>query len=553
MCCEVLIDLFQPLLMERIIDIGIKNSDLNYIVTTGTIMVLLSFIGFTGGFGSGIFSSTASQRAGADIRIDLFEKIQSFSYKNLDEIEVGNLITILTNDVVQVQQFYNILLRMMIRAPLMLVGSVIMTFYVSYKFGSILVALVVLLVLIMFSMLGKARPLFTNVQESVDKVNAVMLENLRGMRVVKSFVRGDYEIKRFNKVNNDLKDAMTKASKVLIMVLPLIMLVLNLGIVIILWVGGIEVYEGSLSVGKVVAVINYVLRLLGSLMMLGAIFIQITRAGASAKRISEVLESTPYINEIKEAKKEFNIQGSIEFRNIDFSYSDKSNDLVLKNISFIINHGETLAILGSTGAGKSTLIHLIPRFYDITKGEILIDGYNVKEIPNKILRENIAIALQKSIIFSGTIEDNIKYGNPTASEEEVLAIAEYAQAKEFIDKMNNGLKTVLKQRGVNLSGGQKQRISIARALMVRPRILLLDDSTSAVDVQTEGLIQKAIKEKFSDTTVIIVAQRISSVLDADRIIVLDDGKIVADGSHEELFKSSEVYQDIYKSQLGEGV
>ncbi len=553
MCCEVLIDLFQPLLMERIIDIGIKNNDLNFVVTTGTIMVLLSFLGFIGGFGSGIFSSTASQRAGADIRRDLFEKVQSFSYKNLDEIEIGNLITILTNDVIQVQQFFAILLRMMVRAPLMLVGSVTMTFYVSAKFGVILVGLIGFLFLLMFGLIRKAKPLFTKVQERVDQVNTVMLENLRGMRVVKSFVREDYEIKRFDKVNNDLKIAMTKASKVLVLILPLIMLVLNLGIVIVLWVGGREVYEGSLSVGQVVAVINYILRLLGSLMMLGVIFVQITRAGASAKRIGDVLESAPYINEIKENEKEFNIKGAIEFRNVDFSYNHQSNELVLQNISFKINPGETLAILGATGSGKSTLIQLIPRFYDVTRGEILIDGYNVREIPQKILRKNISIALQKAIIFSGTIEDNIKYGRPTASEGKVREVAGDAQALEFIDRMPRGLKTMLEERGANLSGGQKQRISIARALMVTPKILLLDDSTSAVDVQTESLIQKAINEKFSDTTVIIVAQRISSVLAADRIIVLDDGEIVADGNHEELIRSSPVYQDIYKSQLGEEV
>ncbi len=552
MLVEVAVDLFQPLIMQQIIDVGIKEQNIQMILQYAGFMILLTVVGFIGGGGSGIFSTLSSQNAGADIRDDLFKKVQSLTFKNIDEIETGHLITRLTNDVVQIQQFFNMLLRMMIRAPFMMLGSVILTFYVSARFGFILIGMIIVLIIVIAVVISKARPLFKKVQKTVDNVNSVMLENLKGIRVVKAFVRQDYEMKRFDTVNTELRDLQVNAMRKFAIIIPVIILTLNLGIVGVLWIGGYDVVAGSSSVGEIVAVINYIMRLLFAMMMLGMIFYQVSRAGASSERINEILDIEPEISDVY-SDEEAHVKGNIEFNNVSFSYSEACEDLVLKDISFKVNKGETLAILGATGSGKSTLVQLIPRFYDIPCGEILIDGVNIKEIPTNHLRENISYVQQSALIFSGSIASNIAYGKESLTEEFILTAAEQAEAKDFIEDKSEGLETEIGQRGVNLSGGQKQRISIARALAHKPQILILDDSTSAVDVQTEVKIQETLKTKFSDTTVILVAQRISSVLDADRIIVLEDGQIASIGNHETLMKSSEVYQDIYQSQLGKGV
>lgn len=551
MIVEVMMDLSLPLLMEQIVDAGISYNDTNIIQRLTVIMIIVAILGFITGVGGHIFAVMASQSVAYDIRLDVFRKIQSFSFGNLDKRSSGKLITVLTSDVANIQRLFLIMLILMVRTPILLVGIISIISRKSMISGLILVGIVLILHIIMYVLVNKSKLLFDKVQESIDKINTVILENLKGIRVVKSFDRGDYETKRFNQESANLRNNMVKASKISEIIIPIMMLALNLSIVIILWVGGTEVQSGSLSVGEISAIIYYVLRLLGVFKMLGRMLLQIARSSASIKRVNDILKVKPHINEIRDGEKTFKMKGAIEFKNVDFSYGDYNKDKVLKNISFKINEGETLAILGSTASGKSTLINLIPRFYDATSGEVLIDGYNVKDIPTEVLRENIAISLQKSIIFSGTIKDNIAYTMSGCTESEILKISEYAGAREFIDSMKDGLDTYIAQRGVNLSGGQKQRITIARALMNNPKILILDDSTSAVDFRTESLIKKSLEENFHDTTTIIVAQRISSAINADRIIVLDDGQIVADGNHEQLIECSEVYQDIYKSQLRE--
>jgi len=551
MMVEVAVDLFQPLIMQQIIDVGVKEQNVQMIMQYAGFMILLTFAGFIGGAGSGVFSTISSQSAGADIREDLFKKVQSLTFKNIDEIETGHLITRLTNDVVQIQQFFNMLLRMMIRAPFMMLGSVILTFYVSVRFGFILLGIIVILLIVITAVISKARPLFKKVQKTVDKVNSVMLENLKGIRVVKAFVRQDYEMKRFDDVNTELRDLQVNVMRKFAIIIPVIILTLNLGIVCVLWIGGYDVVAGSSSIGEIVAVINYIMRLLFAMMMLGMIFYQVSKAGASAERINEILDVEPEI-ETSHSDEESDIKGEIEFENVSFSYTSECEDVVLTDINFRVNQGETLAILGATGSGKSTLVQLIPRFYEINSGTITIDGKNIKSIPTNHLRNSISYVQQSALIFSGSIASNIAYGKNGMTEEMVLEAAADAESKDFILDKKDGLKTEIGQRGVNLSGGQKQRVSIARALAHTPSILILDDSTSAVDVQTEVKIQETLKEKYSNTTIILVAQRISSVLDADRIIVLEDGKMVADGAHNTLIKESAVYQDIYESQLGKG-
>ncbi len=389
------------------------------------------------------------------------------------------------------------------------------------------------------------------VQSSLDKVNKVMQENLSGIRVVKAFVRKDFEEERFRKANDNLMDITVKATKTVSLITPVMMLLLNLGMIAVVWFGGIEVKDGNLQVGEVMAFINYLLQLLMALMMVATIFMRVSRAEASASRILEVLNTNEDIVDAKDSHEIKETNGQLEFHNVYFSYGENEKDEVLKNVSFTASRGEKVAILGATGSGKTTLISLILRLYDIDEGKITLDGKDIRKIKIKSLRKSIGIAMQQTILFSGSIADNIRYGIPQASYEEVQEVAKIVQADDFISKIENGYETTLGQRGVNLSGGQKQRIAIARALITKPAILILDDSTSAVDVKTEVLIQNALKEKFKNTTVLMVAQRISSVLDADKILVLAEGKIVAQGKHDELIKSNEVYKDIYKSQLGE--
>jgi len=584
MLVEVICDLMQPTLMSHIVDYGVVNRDMGYIARTGLMMVGIAFVGIAGGMGCVYFASIASQHVGADIRLAMFKNIQTFSFDKLDQFHTSSLITRLTNDVVQVQNVVLMMLRMMTRFPLLFMGGIAMAFALNAQMALIFVVTVPLLFGALILIFRKGIPLFKNVQTKLDRLNGVVRENLAGIRVIKAFVRSSYEQERFEKRNADLSEVTVKATRIMALMMPVMMLVMNFSIVAVLWFGGIKVDGGSMQVGEVIAFTNYMMQILFALMMVGMMLMMLSRAKVSADRISEVLNTQTDISDIAavrnaglevkhgsehalehltEHESELatdsaehttaysKAHGQLVFDQVSFSYIGGGGQPVLKRISFTAMPGERIAILGSTGAGKSTLVNLIPRFYDVTEGRILLGGTDVRDIPLRKLRQRVGMVLQESILFSGTIRDNIRWGNAAASDQEVRTAAEAAQAAEFIQKLPEGYDTLIGQRGVNLSGGQKQRLSIARALLKRPSILILDDSTSAVDTGTEARMQKAFREQLEGTTCLIVAQRISSVLDADRIMVLDDGCVVGIGTHAELLDSCEVYQDIYRSQVGE--
>ncbi|QHW33485.1 ABC transporter ATP-binding protein [Paenibacillus rhizovicinus] len=553
MLLEVSMDLLQPTLMARIVNDGIGKGNLGLIQSTGLWMVIVALIGLIGGAGCTVYSTMASQNFGADLRNGLFQHVQKLSVRRLDELHAGSLITRLTNDVTQVQTFVQMMLRM-IRSPLLVIGSLVMAVMISLKLTLILAVAVPALFLVLFVLIRTSFPLFTSVQSKLDRVNTVLQENLSGIRVVKSFVRADYERQRFARANQDFTGIAIKAGRIVALNMPFMMLIMNVSTVAVLWYGGAATWKGSLPVGDLIAFINYVTQLLFSMLMLGNMLSFIPRAQASAVRIQEVLDMEPEHdqpeNEAPLAEAALR-SGQIIFDNVSFAYDNDRKDYVLRNISFRAEPGQTVAILGATGAGKSSLVHLIPRFYDATEGRVIIDGCDVGDIPLDALRNRIGIVLQQTILFSGKIRDNISFGRPEATLEEIEAAAKAAAAHAFIRLLPDGYDTDLNQRGVNLSGGQKQRIAIARALLMQPDILILDDSTSALDLGTESRIQKALRTMMKQSTNLIIAQRISSVVDADKILVLDQGIIVAEGTHEQLLQSSAIYQDIYRSQWNE--
>lgn len=553
MILEVVMDLAQPALMQKMVDIGIAGKNLNYVFKTAPLMFLFALVGLAGGFGCTVFSTIAAQNFGADLRKDLFVKVQNLSCGNIERLKPGQLITRLTNDVMQLQNMVMMMLRILVRAPLLIIGSFVMAVVTCPDLVPILLIVIPVLIGILYFVIKKSYPLFSQVQEDLDGVNTVMQENLAGIRVVKAFVRSDYEKKKFAVVNEKLMKSTMRAARTVALALPAIMLTVNAGTAATLWFGGLKVQYGGIKVGQIMAFINYLTQLLTSLMMVGMILVNLSRAGASASRIIEVLESNPDIKDRPEAIEDFKIKGAVTFENVTFSYAGSGREPVLKDISFSVKAGETVGILGTTGSGKSTLVQLIPRLYEVTRGRILIDGVDIRKIELETLRKQIGIVFQQSILFSGSIKDNIRYGKEDATDEEVKKAVKTAQASEFVEKFPAAYNTVLSQRGVNLSGGQKQRLCIARALVRKPAILILDDSTSAVDAKSESLIQKALKEKIRECTCFIVAQKVTSVMDADKILVLDEGRIVALGTHEELLKNSEIYRDICSSQLGEEV
>ena len=553
MALEVCADLLQPKFMSKIVDVGIASGNAAYTFQMTGIMVLVAMAGVIGGVGCTIFSTLASQNFALDLRHDLFKKVQTFSFKNLDTFSAGSLITRLTNDVTQVQNIVLMMLRMMVRAPLLSIGSLIMALAINLKLGVILVVSIPLLFVLLGFVMKKAFPIFSVSQKKLDKVNNVMQENLSGIRVVKAFVREDYEKERFEKANLDLKNITLKGMRLMAISMPLMMLVMNLSTVAILWYGGPLSWQGSLTTGELIAFINYITQVLFSLMMVAFILVFWSRAKASSDRINEVLRAEPDIENIPHAIEGGVQKGEVRFDNVSFSYASNKDTEVLENISFTAKPGSLTAIIGGTGSGKSTLISLIPRLYDTTEGNVYIDGKNVRDYDLNSLRGSIGMVLQDTILFSGTIKDNICFGRLDATLEEAIASAKIAQAHDFIEKLPEGYNTMLGQRGVNLSGGQKQRIAIARALTVNPKILILDDSTSAVDLATEAKIQKQMKEKLKNATSFVVAQRISSVMEADKIIVLDEGRIAAIGTHEELMEACGIYQEIYRSQVGKVV
>ncbi|MFM9328942.1 ABC transporter ATP-binding protein [Paenibacillus mesotrionivorans] len=549
MVLEVSMDLLQPKLMAQIVDQGVLAGSLDEIRRTGLMMLVTSLIGMIGGVGCGIFSTIAAMRFGADLREAVFNKVQRFSFRNLEKMHTASLITRLTNDVSQVQLFVQMLLRMMVRSPFLAVGSLILAFTISWKLAMILVVVVPVLFTVVAVITRKGFPLFAKVQKRLDRMNTVLQENLAGIRVVKAFVRSDYETKRFTEANDDYMAVALRANVMMATLSPVMFLLLNGTIVTVLWLGGNLFWDNTLPIGDLAAFINYVTQLLSSLLMVGMMLANISRATASSERIVEVLETEPEIKNPDRVLAERIRKGRIEFEGVGFAYD--GGERVLRDINFTVQPGETLAILGATGSGKSTLVSLIPRLYEAGEGRVLIDGTDVRDYPLEGLRGSIGMVLQEAVLFSGTIRENIAFGMPDATLEEVEAAAQAAQAHEFITGLPQGYETVLGQRGVNLSGGQKQRISISRALLMKPAVLIFDDSTSAVDLGTESRIQKALRERMKETTSLIIAQRISSVMEADRILVLEDGTVAASGNHRELMAHSPVYRDIYRSQLGE--
>ncbi len=550
MCLEVAMDILQPTLLSNIIDIGVANGDLNYVLSIGIKMILAAIVGLIAGASCSFFAAVASMKLGEGIRGGLFEKIQTLSFLELDRLKTSSLITRLTNDVTQLQMMMNMALRMMVRAPLTAIGGLIMATILSPRLASIfLVALPIILVAIIF-ILRKSLPMFISVQQKIDNINSVMRESILGVKVIKAFAIEETQSKRFIESNDNLTNASIASQNMNLILWPIATLIMNLTVVAVLWFGGNMVNVGDMEVGKIMAFINYLLQIMGSVVMVINIMIVFSRAKASANRINEVFETESSIKNKDKCVKVDNFD--IEFRNVSFKYNEHSEN-VLENISFSVKQGETIGIIGPTGCGKSSLVNLIPRLYDVTKGEILIGGENVKNLDIDQLRENIGIVLQENILFGGTIESNLKFGNENADESNMENSVKDAQAYEFIINKSNKYQSEVEQRGKNLSGGQKQRLSIARTLIRNPKIFIMDDSSSALDMETEAKLQASIKNRMKDSTVIVIAQRISGVMDADKIIVIDDGKISDIGRHEELLRRNEIYRSVAVSQLGEEV
>jgi len=551
----VVADLLIPRLTQRIIDEGIAKGNVQAIWGTALVMLAAALVSAMFAIGNNFLSVRAAQGFAADVRSALVRKVQSFSFANLDELRTGKLITRSTSDVHMTQMIVMMALRILTRAPIWIVGAMVMLVLTSTQLSLMMAAFVPVIVLFIWWFARKARPLFLWVQQKLDRLNTVLQENLAGVRVVKAFVREAHEIERFDVANVELMEKNIQVMRLVAILIPTMVLVLNLGVAGAVWFGGTATLAGDLTVGKVVASINYLMFALFPLMMLAAMMAPIAAADASASRILEVLDDKPNVKEKPGARELTEPKGRVAFEKVCFSYGNNRAAPVLSGVSFVAEPGETVAILGATGSGKSTLIHLIPRFYDVTDGRITFDGVDVRELKLHCLRSEIGVALQEAVLFGGTIRDNIRYGHPGASDEEVAVAAKAAQATEFIDALPDGYDTVIGQRGVTLSGGQRQRLAIARALLVKPKVLILDDSTSAVDIETEVKLQDALDRLIADsahtTTRFIVAQRISTVLLADKILVLDKGQIAAMGTHEQLLATSPIYQDIYRSQLGE--
>jgi ATP-binding cassette subfamily B multidrug efflux pump len=543
-------DLATPTLVERIIDIGIAQKNNQFVLNTTLIMVAVTLASTILSIGNSYYSVQASQNFATDLRKGLFVKIQSLSFQNLDRYQSGTLLVRLTSDNNQVQSVVQLFLRLMTRGPLMMLGSFVLLFITSRQLSvMILVLLPVTMALIVFYTV-RSNPLFLKVQRRLDRLNTVMQENLAGVRVVKAFVRGKYEINRFSEANQAQQKQTTQVMVVLSLLNPLLLLCVNLAILSAIWFGGLEVRASGLTIGAVVAFTNYLLLIAFPLQMLGTFASQLTAGQASAQRINEVLNSQASIQNRPDARQLPSLRGEVGFENVSFSYNGENEEAVLHNITFNTRTGEKIAILGATGAGKSTLVYLIPRYYDVTVGKVTLDGVDVRDLDLPWLRGQIGISMQDPILFSGTVRENIAYGKPDASMDEVIAAAKAAQADDFIQVLPDGYDAIIGQRGVNLSGGQKQRLAIARAILIQPKVLILDDSTSAVDVETESRIELALDQQLHDCTRIIIAQRISTVLNADRILVLERGGISGIGTHTQLLQSNPLYREIYSSQLG---
>ena len=556
MILEVSMDLLQPTLMSDIVDNGIlgdaaADENLRYVLITGLKMLVFSLIGCFGGIASAAFGTAAAQKMGNDLRKDAFAKVMHMSFQQTDKFTTGSLVTRLTNDITAIQEFVAMSLRMFVRTGMQFIGGIAVILTLNVNFGIVLVISLPVQLIAVAIIMKKASPLFSIVQSRLDKVNSVVQENVSGARVVKAFTREEYEINRFDNANTDLMTTNLKVQKLLATLNPILMIIMNASVIAIIMIGGFQVEAKAMQVGEVMAAVTYITQILMSVMMVGMMFQQVSRSAASMKRVNEVLSTNPVISDGHKSADSDN-SGTVEFRNVGFSYPGSSGKPVLSSIDLKVGKGQMIAILGSTGCGKTSLVNLVPRFYDATNGDVLVDGVNVKDYDVDTLRSKIGVVLQKSELFSGTVAENIRWGCETATDEEVKTAAKIAQAEEFIDGFNDGYDTMISEKGASLSGGQKQRMAIARAIIKKPEILIFDDSTSALDLSTEAKLHKALRENLSGVTVIMIAQRIASVMRADKIAVLENGSICAFGTHKELMESSSVYRDIYYSQMKQG-
>ncbi|CDC50074.1 putative uncharacterized protein [Clostridium sp. CAG:58] len=551
MLTEVAGEVALPKLMSLIINNGVAGRDTGYILKTGLLMAAVVVCMAVGGILGSYFAAKASINFTTDLRRDVFKKVQQFSFANIDSFSTGSLVTRLTNDIQQVQNVLTMGLKMALRAPGMFVGALFMAFMMNGRLAAILLVVIPILSLAIGLILKTAFPRFEAMQKKLDRLNSGIQESLTNVRVVKSFVREDFEIGKFSGLNQDLRDSGMRALKIVIATMPVMMFAMNVTTLAVVWYGGNLIIGGSMPVGDLTAFTTYIVQILMSLMMLSMVFLQSSRARASLKRITEVLDTVVDLNDDQAARKELRVEnGSVEFKDVSFGYG-KGGDRVLEHISFKAEPGQTIGIIGATGSGKTSLVQLIPRLYDVTEGAVLVDGVDVRDYSLKNLRNGVGMVLQKNVLFSGTIEENLRWGDEDASREELVKAAVNAQADGFVTAFKNGYHTEIGQGGAGVSGGQKQRLCIARALLKKPKILILDDSTSAVDTATEAAIRESFKNELKDTTRIIIAQRISSVQDADRILVLDDGKIIGSGTHEELLRTCRAYEEIYVTQTGE--
>lgn len=556
MILEVSMDLLQPTLMSDIVDNGIlgdaaADENLRYVLITGLKMLVFSLIGCFGGIASAAFGTAAAQKMGNDLRKDAFAKVMHMSFQQTDKFTTGSLVTRLTNDITAIQEFVAMSLRMFVRTGMQFIGGIAVILTLNVNFGIVLVISLPVQLIAVAIIMKKASPLFSIVQSRLDKVNSVVQENVSGARVVKAFTREEYEINRFDNANTDLMTTNLKVQKLLATLNPILMIIMNASVIAIIMIGGFQVEAKAMQVGEVMAAVTYITQILMSVMMVGMMFQQVSRSAASMKRVNEVLSTNPVISDGNKSADSDN-SGTVEFRNVGFSYPGSSGKPVLSGIDLKVGKGQMIAILGSTGCGKTSLVNLVPRFYDATNGDVLVDGVNVKDYDVDTLRSKIGVVLQKSELFSGTVAENIRWGCETATDEEVKTAAKIAQAEEFIDGFNDGYDTMISEKGASLSGGQKQRMAIARAIIKKPEILIFDDSTSALDLSTEAKLHKALRENLSGVTVIMIAQRIASVMRADKIAVLENGSICAFGTHKELMETSSVYRDIYYSQMKQG-
>ncbi len=550
MLTEVVGEVLLPSFMADIINVGAANHDVGYIVQKGIIMIVTALIMMAGGVGGAWFASVAAINFGAGLRKDAFKKIQTFSFSEIDRFSTGSLVTRLTNDITQVQNLIMMALRMMLRAPGMLIGAIIMAFLMNRELAAVFLVILPVMTVAIILLLRIAYPRFEFMQKKLDALNSNIQEVLTNVRVIKSFVREDYESARFEKSNAELKESSLNAFKIAIAQMPLMMLFMNLTTLVVVWLGGNQILDGKMQVGDLTAFTTYIVQVLMSLMMLAMVFLQSSRAFASGRRINEVMDTQVSLTDDHAAYPEAVVKsGKIEFQNVSFRYYKDSAEKVLDQINLTIEPGQMIGIIGSTGCGKTTLVSMIPRLYDVDEGKVLVDGIDVRDYSLNHLREDVGMVLQKNVLFSGTIEENLQWGDENATKDQIREAAESAQAEGFIQKLADGYETELGQGGVNVSGGQKQRLCIARALLKRPKILILDDSTSAVDTATEAKIRETFSTTLKETTKLIIAQRIGSVMEADQIVVMDEGKIVGLGKHEDLLETCKAYQEIYDSQM----